>query len=320
MEKQKSMSNKIFHHREPGSRIRNAFRQKRFRVKRFKSREKDIKVFHLLPNVLTSFNVAFGVSSIILGVSGKFELAAICILVAAFFDMIDGKVARLVGASSQFGVQLDSLADVISFGVAPPMLVHSMIYTDFDRLGLSMVVVYSVFTAMRLARYNVKAAENINKKRDSFMGLPCPVPACFIAAGILVALDFSLQNGNGVAIPVTLDLFGYHLAVTDKLARGVIHAVMVILSILMVSTIPYPDLTARYIEKKHVFQHNVIMVLILGVILLIAKVSILVLSGAFILLGPLQLFRHPAAILTEEETPVSNEKAEPLQTPKVEKP
>ncbi|MGI6454851.1 MAG: CDP-diacylglycerol--serine O-phosphatidyltransferase [bacterium] len=318
--------NKEFFHRHLNSRKNSeGKRTRRFRVRRFNKNRKDIKLVHLLPNVLTSFNVAAGVSSIIMAVNGRYEFAAILILVAVFFDMIDGKVARFVGSNSPFGVQLDSLADVISFGIAPPMLLYSLMFHDFDRIGLSMVLVYTLSTALRLARYNVQADVVQSTKRDSFVGLPCPVPATFIASGVLLCLDYSLTSTAGKLVePVTLNLVGYHLPVDSTWFRTMIHVIMVGLSILMVSTVPYPDLASRYIERKHVFEHNVIMVMVLGVVLLIAKVSIFVLATTFIVMGVLQATReffyapleesaeapeHPDPVSTRPE-PVSKESHE----------
>ncbi len=255
-------------------------RIRRFRVKNFRQKRKDIKLIHLLPNVLTSFNVACGVSAITVGIDQHFEIAAYLILLAAFFDLIDGKVARLMGSSSPFGTQLDSLADVISFGVAPSILMHTMLYQQYDRLGISLVLVYTLCTALRLARYNVHAGNQ--QKRDYFVGLPCPVPACFLAAMVLVSHD-------------------YEILLATPILRTTVHIVMVCMAFLMVSTLRYPDLSSWQIEKKNIFQHNVIMVLILCVMVMIAKVMILLITFSFILSGPIKAIREMRKPTPEEE-------------------
>jgi CDP-diacylglycerol---serine O-phosphatidyltransferase len=241
----------------------NDKRKKRFRRKP----RKDINLLHILPNVLTSFNVACGAASIVYSVEGEYAIAAFLILVAVFFDLIDGKVARFVGSSSQFGVELDSLADVISFGAAPAILIYAMGYQGYHRLGLSLVLVYTLCTVLRLARYNVSANENPNKKREYFTGLPCPVPAVFLAS--LVWL-----------------LHEYQIPLTDPIVRAVLHITVVCLACLMVSTLPYPDIAVFKVEKKNVFQHNVTLVLILCVLVMMAKFFFLVGSTLFILSGP----------------------------------
>ena len=247
--------------------VNQAKKFRNFRMKRFRSRpHRDFNILHLLPNVLTSGNAACGAASIIYCVEGQYTVAAVLIIMAAFFDMIDGKAARLLGTSSPFGVQLDSLADAISFGVAPPILIRAISYHGYHRLGLSLVLVYTLCTVLRLARYNVQATENTNKKREYFTGLPCPVPAVFLAAVVLVADD-------------------YGIPLSDPFIRSTLHIVVVILACLMVSTIPYPDLSAFKIERKNVYQHNVILSLVLCVIVLLGKLFFLVAPGLFILAG-----------------------------------
>jgi len=280
------MSQRFSFRRDP-DRNDGETRPRRFRVRRFRPRRKEIRLVHLLPNVLTSFNVASGVSAIIYGVNGKYEIAAFLILLAAFFDMIDGKVARLIGVASPFGVQLDSLADVISFGVAPPVLLHAIFYQEYDRIGLSLVLIYTLCTALRLARYNVQAA-NL-QKRDHFVGLPCPVPACFIAALVLLILDFARPDE---ANHLLFQLMNFQIPVAHLFFRTGLHVVVVGISCLMVSTIPYPDLSSRHLEKNNIYQHTVFMVLILCVTVLIAKWVVLLITGAFILSGPFLALRE----------------------------
>ncbi len=247
-------------------------RPRRVHFRRPRFRDKNINLIHLLPNVLTSLNIACGVAAVLFVLDKKFEIAAMLILLAVFFDMIDGKVARLVGAASPFGVQLDSLADLISFGVAPPIMIHAMLYKDMNRLGASLVLIYALCSALRLARYNIQAMGS-KKKREFFVGLPCPVPGCFLAALVLASLEYGFPLDNAYS-------------------RIALHIVMICLSGLMVSTIPYPDLAARKVEKKNIYQYNVFIVLILCVAVLRFKAVLLALTLAFILMGPIIAIRN----------------------------
>ncbi len=268
---------------------RNPFhsdRPRRFRMRRPRFKDKNINLINLLPNMLTSLNIACGVGAILFAIDRQFEAAAILILIAAFFDLIDGKVARLVGAASPFGVQLDSLADLVSFGVAPPILLHTVLYTNMNRLGASLVLIYALCCALRLARYNVQAM-NTQKKRRYFVGLPCPAPACFLASLVLAAME-------------------YELSLANPASRIVLHIVMVCLSGLMVSTIPYPDLASWKLEKKNVYQYNVFIVLILCVAVLRFKAVLLLLTGVFVISGPvyaLQAYFQHKPITPVEEIP-----------------
>lgn len=241
-------------------------RPRRFRMRRPRFKDRPINLIHLLPNMLTSLNLACGVGAILFSMDKQFETAAMLILMAAFFDLIDGKVARLVGAASPFGVQLDSLADLVSFGVAPPILLHNLLYSSMSRLGASLVLIYALCCALRLARYNVHAMA-AQKKREFFEGLPCPAPACFLAALVLSSLE-------------------YEFPLTHPITKIGVHIIMVCLSGLMVSTIPYPDLAAQKLERKHVYQYNVFAVLLFCVAILRFKAVLLLLTGLFVFSGP----------------------------------
>ncbi len=284
---------------------RNPFRPgrpRRFRVRPFHGQRKNIHLIHLLPNVLTSFNVACGVSAIIFATEGRFEIAAQLILLAGFFDLIDGKVARLVGSSSQFGTQLDSLADVISFGVAPPVLYHAMLYPgEPTRLSVSLVLIYTLCTALRLARYNVQASGG--QKRTHFTGLPCPAPAGFLAALVLVSYEYNFL----LVTPI------------NTVVKIGIHILLVSLAGMMVSTITFPDFSSIHVEKKNVYQYNVIIVLILCVAVLRFKEVFTILVGTYIMAGPIITLRehsrqraeHPAGM----ELPKSADLPKSTETP-----
>jgi len=276
-------------------------RTRRFRVRPFRTQRKNINLIHLLPNVLTSFNVACGVSAILFATEGRFEIAAQMILLAGFFDLIDGKVARLVGSSSQFGTQLDSLADVISFGAAPPLLYHAMLYpTGPNRLSVAMVLIYTLCTALRLARYNVQASGG--QKRTHFTGLPCPAPAGFLAALVLISYEY-----NFLLVPPV-----------NPVVNIGIHILLVSLAGMMVSTITFPDFSTIHVEKKNVYQYNVIIVLILCVAVLRFKEVFTILVGTYIMAGPVITIReysrrraeHAAGLepspAKNPETPVEN--------------
>jgi CDP-diacylglycerol---serine O-phosphatidyltransferase len=169
---------------------------------------------YVLPALFTVGNVFCGYLSLDAAVNGRFEYAAILIFLAAILDGMDGRVARMTGATSAFGEQLDSLADVVSFGIAPAFLVYRWGLLDFGRAGLLVSFLFVVCGACRLARFNVQI--HIIDKRY-FVGLPIPSAACALC-GLIWALS--------AATPVPEVKAGF-LAVTA------------ILSWLMVSTFRY---------------------------------------------------------------------------------
>jgi CDP-diacylglycerol---serine O-phosphatidyltransferase len=131
------------------------------------------------PNAITAFSLTSGFLSLIFTSKGDFQLAAVMIFAAAIFDLLDGIAARLLKTTSQFGVELDSLADIVSFGAAPAFLIYSFHFYQLDMLGIIISAMPLIFGAFRLARFNSQV-EEIETKGD-FKGLPIPLSAITIA-------------------------------------------------------------------------------------------------------------------------------------------
>lgn len=232
---------------------------------------KRYRTTHLLPSLLTSATVACGLLAIIYCMDGAPELAAWMILVAFVCDGLDGKVAKLLKVSSPLGVQLDSLGDVIAFGVAPAMMLRTVLYPSSHKLGISLALIYVLCTVLRLARYNVMAE---SARKPHFTGLPCPAAAGLLASIILV-----------------LRLYEMDLSLGDPLRMG-IHILTVIVSILMVSRVPYPDLAVRYLERRSLFNHTVVIAIGLSLGALNPEVTMACCFAAYVMFGPVWLHQH----------------------------
>ncbi len=195
-----------------------------------------------IPNTVTALNALFGFFSIITAFQGDFYHAAIYIYVAAIFDLADGIVARVLKTSSEFGVQLDSLADVISFGAAPSVLIYVSYLHKYGITGLLLSSLVMLFGAFRLARFNVQL-KSIDKKPD-FSGLPIPLSAVTIATLII-----SLTEGNHVNIP-----YNYFVI-----------PLVIVLSVLMVSKIKYSAfrINKDLLKDKPIYLGLIIVALIL---------------------------------------------------------
>ena len=141
------------------------------------------KGIYIIPNLITTTALFLGFSSIILSFQGDFKTAAWAILLAGIFDMLDGKVARLTNTTSKFGIEYDSLSDLISFGVAPGLLAFTWAFQPFGKSGWVAAFLYVVCAALRLARFNVQS-ETVEKQK--FKGLPSPGAAGMIAASTTV--------------------------------------------------------------------------------------------------------------------------------------
>src|SRR5262245_50761010 len=136
---------------------------------------------YLLPSLFTVGNIFCGYVSMVRATTGDYEAAALFILVAALLDALDGRVARLTGTSSAFGLQFDSIADVVSFGVAPSLLAWTWCLSTLGRVGWVVSFLFVISGAMRLARFNLNAASH---DRRYFVGLPIPAAACVVATTV----------------------------------------------------------------------------------------------------------------------------------------
>lgn len=136
------------------------------------------KGIYLLPNLLTTGALFGGFYAVLSGFSGSYELAAIAIFVAMVFDGLDGRVARMTNTQSDFGVQYDSLSDMVSFGIAPAIVIYGWGLTGLGKVGIAAAFVYASCAALRLARFNVQSTLSNSK---IFIGLPSPAAAALIA-------------------------------------------------------------------------------------------------------------------------------------------
>lgn len=173
---------------------------------------------YLLPNLLTTCNIMLGFFALTLAYQGRFELSAFAIIVAWIFDILDGRVARAMGSGSPFGVEYDSLADLISFGLAPAFLMYGWTLQHLGRVGWAVACLYVICVALRLARYNTHQHEAPNEKDILFQGMPSPGGAGMITTTVLFEVKYGLI---GSAMPMV--------------ALGL----MIFLSFLLISQLPY---------------------------------------------------------------------------------
>jgi CDP-diacylglycerol--serine O-phosphatidyltransferase len=141
------------------------------------------KGIYLLPNLFTTGNLLCGFSSIVAAINGQYARAALAILIAVGLDYLDGKVARMTNSSSAFGLEYDSLADLLSFGMAPGLLLYAWILRPFGPFGWLAAFLFVICGALRLARFNVQAT---GIQQYTFTGLPIPVAAGVIASAVLI--------------------------------------------------------------------------------------------------------------------------------------
>ena len=162
------------------------------------------KVRMILPNTLTLIGVCIGLSSIKFALDGKFELSIISIVFAALIDGLDGRIARLIKATSKVGKELDSLTDVISFGVAPAFIMYFWSLNNLGKVGWLICLIYVVCVALRLARFNVHSNEEASWKDNFFEGIPSPAGGILVLMPLIFSLsefDFLIISYN-ILVPV----------------------------------------------------------------------------------------------------------------------
>ena len=155
------------------------------------------KTRYLLPNILTLGGVCLGISSIKFSIDGNYSLAVIFILLAAILDALDGRIARLIKGTSEFGKELDSLTDFVSFGIAPVFILYFWELNNYGKLGWAITLIYSVCCVLRLARFNLTTVEEKQLwKSNYFEGVPSPAGGILILMPLIFELSDLKLNFN----------------------------------------------------------------------------------------------------------------------------
>ena len=232
----------------------------------------DKKTRVILPNILTLIGVCIGLSSIKFALDSKYEIAIIAIIFAALIDGLDGRIARLIKGTSKVGKELDSLTDVISFGVAPAFIMYFWSLNNLGKFGWLLCLIYVVCVALRLARFNVHSNEEASWKDNFFEGVPSP------AGGIIVLMPliYSLSELKFLNI-------NYNF---------VVPVFFISVSLLLISKVP------TYSLKKIVVPRTMTIFLLFGIVLffgllLIYTFNVMVISGlVYICLIPISFMHY----------------------------
>jgi CDP-diacylglycerol---serine O-phosphatidyltransferase len=209
----------------------------------------------LIPNIFTLVGLCAGLTAIRMGIESRWDLAVAALVFAAFLDGIDGRVARLLKASSRFGAELDSLADFVNFGVAPAIIMFNWALEDLHSLGWIAVLVFAVCSALRLARFNV-ALDRTDLpawKSNYFVGVPAPAGAIVLLLPIyaqdlglhlprLTPLVFFYTLGIALLMVSNMPTFSGKL-IGQKIAREYVPPVFVAAAVFMALLLTYPSLT-----------------------------------------------------------------------------
>jgi CDP-diacylglycerol---serine O-phosphatidyltransferase len=192
-------------------------------------KKRPANLIYILPNLFTAASIFSGVFSIISAVNGNFEKAAWLIMLSLIFDGLDGRVARLTNTCSKFGVEFDSLADMVAFGVAPALLMYLFVGHEFGRFGVVASALFVIFGAIRLARFNVMT---VSSEPSVFIGVPIPTAAVFVSLLVLLFQKYGFNENYGLVIML----------------------LSILVSLLMVSNIRYPSFKKVDFSPKHAMK------------------------------------------------------------------
>lgn len=239
------------------------------------------KGIHILPSLFTTGNVFCGFYAFVAVLNEQFYLAAWAIVIGMIFDGLDGRIARLTKTTSAFGMQYDSLADIITFGMAPAFLAYSWVLKPFGRLGWMAAFLFLLCAALRLARFNVTKPETSGLH---FTGLPSPAAAIVIAS-IVIAFE---------------DLF------ETRMNPFIMVMVVYTLAFLMVSNIKYPAFKKLNFKKRVAFSRFLFVILFLYVLATIPRVALFILGITYTVIGPIGLLiknKEAGEVDTSPHTP-----------------
>jgi CDP-diacylglycerol--serine O-phosphatidyltransferase len=248
------------------------------RRRRRRERETPPRGLYLLPHLITTANLGFGFFAIVQAFAGRHDLSALGIILAAVCDAIDGRVARLSRTTSRFGVEYDSIADTVSFGVAPAMLAFAAGNLQvLGRPGWVMAFIFTACAALRLARFNVSPG----RYKGRFEGMPSPAAAGMVASTQWF-VSFLRANGLAVEVPELL------VAIS-----------VVLLGLLMVSPIPYRS--NKELDLRHSYGTLVLVVIAILLVIQEPSVTLFVIGVAYVVSGPIEWIWRRATGRTLEE-------------------
>ena len=246
----------------------------------------------ILPNMFTLVGVCIGLSSIKFAFDEKFTLSIIAIIVAAIIDGLDGRIARLIQGTSKVGKELDSLTDVISFGVAPAFIMYFWKLNELGRVGWLICIIYVVCVALRLARFNVNSGQEPSWKDNFFEGVPSP------AGGVLVLMPLIYSLSDIQILNINYNFFVPILFIT--------------ISILLISKFPTYALKKISVPRSMTIFLLLAVVLYFGLLLLYTFNAIVISGLIYFIMIPISFMHYNNMKKQIKEQNISNEEHEDI--------
>ncbi len=264
----------------------NRFYSRRRKKRRWSEDGQAGPVTYVIPNLFTTANLFSGFYGIVSSINGHYDKAAIAVLVSCMFDILDGKIARLTKATSRFGVEYDSLADLVAFGVGPGLLMYLWALKPFGRLGWLAAFLFVACGALRLARFNVQTGTG---SRKYFTGLPIPGAACMVATTVLFLLKIKGPDFSPAHVVFLLMTY--------------------VLGFLMVSSIPFDSFKELEVVKGRPLPVLFVLVLLVTVVAAKPSVMLFIIFTLYVLSGPV---RYVVRALRRTKTPENGKNSRQL--------
>lgn len=264
---------------------------KKIRFKKVEINNKGLrKGIYIIPSLFTCGNLSLGIFSIMSSIEGNFIAAAWFLVGALACDILDGRIARMTNTTTDFGMQLDSLSDLASFGIAPAIMMYMLVLNTMEHIGIAIATFFVLCGALRLARFN--ALSKSGEIQKHFVGLPTPASAGVITSFVLsyqllAPEEYAL---NFYAIPILMELM-------PKFFRAM-PIVMVVLSLLMVSNIPYMSFKKLKLSKVRTIELLAIMIVLIILVVIFPQNTIFIIFSVYAVSG--LLFYIPRTLLNKK--------------------
>lgn len=244
------------------------------------------KGIYLLPNLLTTAGLFSGFYAVVMSMNGNFEHAAVAIFVAMVFDGLDGRVARITNTQSAFGAEYDSMADMVSFGVAPAIVAYNYGLTDLGKIGWLAAFIYVAGAALRLARFNTQIE---SASSNFFQGLASPAAAALVAGMVWCGIEYNINGPSvGIVIAVVTGLSG----------------------LLMVSNFKYNSFKQLNWHGKVPFVAILIVILIFIIVATAPSLVLFIVFALYAIAGPFNTFKNVDKVTLEDVVGEAEEDAD----------
>ena len=264
---------------------------RRARVKRALLKKDELKKgIYIIPSLFTCGNMSCGILSVFSSIDGQFVNAAWFLIGALACDILDGRIARMTKTTSEFGMQLDSMSDLISFGIAPAMMMYLLVLNTMGKIGVAIAVLFVLCSALRLSRFNVLS--QTGEARKHFVGLPTPASAGVIISFVLSyellsPQGYSLNVNNVKTIPVLMELMPAFF--------NIMPVVIVVLSFLMVSNIPYLSFKRLKLTRVRTIELMAVVIVLIILVVVYPQNTIFIIFSVYAASG--LLFYIPGIIM-----------------------